>query len=42
MLRAGDSESLPRFVSALVEQRTRAREEAASVAERIVSALARG
>ena len=42
MLRAGDSESLPKFLKALVEQRTRAREEAASVAERIVSTLARG
>jgi hypothetical protein len=42
MLRAGDSESLPKFLSALVEQRARAREEAASVAERIVSTLARG
>jgi hypothetical protein len=42
MLRAGDSESLPKFLGALVEQRARAREEAASVAERIVSTLSRG
>lgn len=42
MQRAGDTHSLPKFLKALVEQRTRAREEAASVAGRIVSALARG
>ncbi len=42
MLRAGDRESLPRFLSAIALQRTLAREEAASVAERIVTSTALG
>lgn len=40
--RAGDSQSLPAFLKALVEQRTRTREELATLAERIVSTLGRG
>jgi hypothetical protein len=42
LLKAGDSASLPKFLAALVAQRTRAREEASEVAERILSAVARG
>jgi len=42
MHRAGDRESLPRFLAALREQRERARAEVASVAERVVTQLARG
>jgi hypothetical protein len=37
MLRAGDTESLPRFLAALVAQRTRAREEIAGVAARLAA-----
>jgi len=42
MLRAGDAQSLPRFLAALLEQRTSARAEAASVAGELSRALARG
>jgi len=42
LLRAGDSQSLPRFLNALVEQRTRARERVANAAGELQSALARG
>ncbi|HEY3253829.1 MAG TPA: DUF2334 domain-containing protein [Polyangiaceae bacterium] len=42
MLRAGDQQSLPRFLRALVEQRARAREQVASVAGELQSLLARG
>jgi len=42
LLRAGDTASLARFLAALRAQRTRAREEAAIVVERVVAALARG
>ena len=41
MLRAGDAQSLPRFLSALQQQRTRAREQAASVAGELIGALGR-
>jgi hypothetical protein len=42
LLRAGDTKSLPRFLDALVTQRTRARETVANVAHEIASVLARG
>ena len=42
LLRAGDRESLPRFLAAFALQRTRAREEAAQVAERIAAGVAQG
>ena len=42
MQRAGDAHSLPKLLTALVEQRTRARERVASVADGISRALARG
>ena len=42
MLRAGDSRSLPAFLTALVEQRTSAREELASFADQLTRSLARG
>lgn len=42
MLRAGDSQSLPKFLSSLLAQRSSAREQAASVAQRLIDALARG
>jgi len=42
LLKAGDAASLPRFLKALTEQRTRAREEAATVAGELVAAVARG
>jgi hypothetical protein len=42
MQRAGDTQSLPRFLAALVQQRTRARERVASVVGELHSALTRG
>jgi hypothetical protein len=42
LLRAGDTQSLPRFLTALVQQRARARERAAHVAGELQSTLARG
>jgi uncharacterized protein DUF2334 len=42
MLRAGDTQSLPRFLAALVQQRARARAQVASVVDELQSALARG
>ena len=42
MLRAGDTQSLPRFLSALVQQRARARERVASVASELHDTLTRG
>jgi hypothetical protein len=42
MLRAGDSQSLPRFLAALVQQRARARAQVASVVDRLQNTLARG
>lgn len=42
MLRAGDSQSLPRFLTALVQQRARARAHVASVAGELARMLARG
>ena len=42
MLRAGDSQSLPRFLQALVQQRARAREQVAGVVSELASTLARG
>ncbi len=42
LLRAGDSESLPRFLSALVAQRGRARAEVTQIAERVAAELGRG
>jgi len=42
MLRAGDAQSLPRFLAALVEQRARARAQVDSVAGELQSQLARG
>ena len=42
LLRAGDSESLPVFLAALVAQRTRAREVVAGVADRVQGAFGRG
>ena len=42
MLRAGDTQSLPRFLAALVAQRTQARAQVANVAGELVGALSRG